>query len=314
MGGQSAKKKILVVGSIAYDHVMQFEGHFSEVIMPNNYNIALTAADRHVYMGGCGGNICYNLKLLGEKPMLFTTVGTDFKDYRGWLEQLDIDIDGIFECEKSLTASAFIVTDNDQNQMTFFDPGAMHKCGMSESIDKLDKSDISWAIISPDKPSRMITIASECKEAGIPYIFDPGQQIGVFEKEDLLIAIKSARVLILNQYEQKLMVKKLGISGAKLSKMVPFYIETHGEKGCSIITKDRTYEVDAVKPKQLADPTGCGDAFRAGLLCGLNNGKSIKDACKMGALAATYSIEEFGTQLHSFTKDEFEERLNNSNS
>lgn len=303
------EKNILVVGSLAYDHVMQYDGHFKDVIMPNNYNIALTTSDREVYMGGCGGNICHNLKLLGENAILVTAVGSDFADYRSWLEQSKIDISSIFECPNTLTASAFIVTDKDQNQMTFFDPGAMHKCEMSESIDDLDKKNISWAIISPDKPSRMLNIALECKEAGIPYIFDPGQQIGVFEGGDLLKAIKGARVLVLNQYEQKMLTSKLEISGVKLSGMVPFYIETHGAKGCSIITRDGTYEVDAVKPKQLADPTGCGDAFRAGLLSGLNKGKSIEQACKIGALAATYSIEEFGTQLHSYSLNEFEERL-----
>jgi adenosine kinase len=307
-----AKDKILVVGSLAYDHVMQYDGRIKDVMIPGNYNMAFTASSRAIFYGGCSGNISYSLRLLGEKPIIMTVVGSDFNDYRKWLKKKHIDVSAIFESERHLTASAFIITDKDQNQITFFDPGAMNAVVTDQHIGNIKYNDIAWAIIAPDVPQRMVQLAEECKNLDIPYIFDPAQQIEVFRKKRLLTAIENASILIVNEYESELLSKKLGILKEELSSMVPTYIETHGERGCSIKTSKGTERVNAVVPKHIIDPTGCGDAFRSGVLMGLRKGYPIKKACEIGALVATYSIEQFGTQAHSFSKEEFAKRYEKS--
>jgi adenosine kinase len=307
-----AKDKILVVGSLAYDHVMQYDGRIKDVMVHGNYNMAFTASSRAIFYGGCAGNISYSLRLLGEKPIIMTVVGSDFKNYNEWLKKRGIDVSAIFESERHLTASAFIITDKEQNQITFFDPGAMNSVVTDQHIGNIKYNDIAWAIIAPDVPQRMVQLAEECSNLDIPYIFDPAQQIEVFKKKSLLTAIENASILIVNGYESELLSKKLGISKYELASMTPIYIETHGERGCSIITSGGTVRVKAVRPIHIIDPTGCGDAFRSGVLMGLRNGYPIKKACRIGSLVATYSIEQFGTQAHSFSKEEFAKRYEKS--
>ncbi|MFC1747771.1 carbohydrate kinase family protein, partial [Pseudomonadota bacterium] len=297
----SDRSKILVVGSIAYDNVMKFSGHFKDAIVPDNYNIALNASDREISYGGCGANMAYTLKMLDEEPVLLTSVGKDFDNYKERFDELGISMAYLFISEDLLTASAFIVTDDDENQITLFEPGAIKAENTGLSVKKLSKDDIVLAIISPDNTERMAEFAYECKELGIPYIFDPGQVTPIFDLNELEKALQNASILIVNKYESELLSQRLSKSKEELKDMVPIYIETNGPNGIEVKEGDKEFYVKAVKPGVLVDPTGSGDAFRAGLLMGLKKGLSLQISCQIGALAGSYAVEKKGTQEHSFT-------------
>ncbi|HLG25717.1 MAG TPA: carbohydrate kinase family protein, partial [Candidatus Gracilibacteria bacterium] len=257
-------------------------------------------------------NIAYNLRLLGEMPVLMTVVGSDFEPYRARLLELGCNVEHVYASDKALTASAFIVTDREENQITIFEPGAMFTIDTSQSVKDAGAGTLAWAIISPDRPERMVKLSLECAESGVPYVFDPAQQIPNFQNPDLMKALSGAAVVIANEYESALLSKKLGVTPEELSAMVPTFIETHGSKGCSIKSPEGMFFVRAVQPAQIADPTGCGDAFRAGVLMGLRRGFAIQKSCMVGALIATYSLEQPGTQNHRFTMDEFGARFENN--
>lgn len=301
------KDKILIIGSIAYDSVMQYEGLFENVILPKNFSIALTTCDKKIFFGGCGGNIAYNLSLFSEKPVLLTSAGKDFQMYQQWLKKRKIDISGIYISSKEYTASATIVTDQQQNQITIFDPGAMTE-KTKLKIKNLFPGNISWAIISPDNPRHMISSAEECFQFNIPYIFDPGQAIAHLPFESLIQSIQRSHVLIVNEYESQLLLEKLHCSPQKLHSMVPVFIETLGAKGCKVVSNQGNFIIPAIKPHKIFDPTGCGDAFRAGVLVGLKNNFSLQKSCQIGTLLATYKLEHSGTQEHVFTFSAFKKR------
>lgn len=309
----ATQKKIVVIGSIAYDHVMQYAGRFQDALVAGNYNIALSTHDRKVFFGGCGGNIAYSLRLFGEDPAVITVAGKDFDSYKAWLTKCGINTSHIYQTDKFMTASAFIVSDEEGNQITLFDPGAMHGIDTNQTIREIGPELVSYAIIAPDKPEAMVKFAKECKELGIPYIFDPGQQLSIFEPEDLLRCIQNAFILIANEYEAGLLAQKLRIKPEELSSMPQIALETHGARGCHVKEQKLEHYVRAVQPRQGAvDPTGCGDAFRSGVLVGLQQGFPIQKCCQMGALLATYSLECLGTQCHTFTRAEFARRFENS--
>jgi len=224
-----------------------------------------------------------------------------------------------------LTACAFIVTDEEENQVTIFDAGAMHGSDSKVNVSDIVLSEgqngkIRRAIIAPDKPSSMLRYAKECDNLKIPYIFDPGQQITLFGNDDLISAICGAEILIVNEYEGGLLAQKLGASCADIAKMSGIYIETRGAKGAMVQVNEREKSgatptisnINAIVPVQIVDPTGSGDAFRAGLLVGLQRGFAIEKACRVGALIATYSLECAGTQCHFFTVEEFADRYKKS--
>ena len=302
------KNKILVVGSLAYDHVMQYDGFFKNAMIPGHYNLVVTASNRAVFYGGCSGNIAYSLKLLNENPVIMTVAGSDFEEYKNWLTKKGIDSSAVFESDRHLTASAFIVTDKQENQIVIFDPGAMHSTVPNQSVKNIQYDELAWAIIAPDEPERMYNLAKECKELNIPFIFDPAQQLPMIEDQKLLEIVQIAEILIVNKYESDLLTNKIGVNKDKLAQMVPIYIETRGAEGCSINAQGEVHLIKAVRPMQMMDPTGCGDAFRAGVLTGLRNNLGIVESAQIGSLMATYSIENFGTQAHSFTMDEFKQR------
>lgn len=306
------KNKILVLGSIAYDHVMHFEGVFRDLIVPNNYNIAITAKTKNIYFGGCAGNISYNLRLLGQDVNIVTVTGKDFGEYKQWLTGNGIDCNAVYMSDKYLTASANIVTDNEQNQITIFNPGAMAEVKTTQTIKTLDYGSLAWAIISPEQPERMMVFARECKELQIPYVFDPGQVLTMLKDEDIMWGIKNASVFIINDYETALLNKKMGLNEELIGRMVPTFIQTHGEKGSTVKSPTGMSYIRSVQPSKITDPTGCGDAYRAGILAGLKEGKKIEKCCQAGALMATYSLEAEGTQTHKFTLEEFSTRLENN--
>ncbi|MFA5829708.1 MAG: carbohydrate kinase family protein [Candidatus Gracilibacteria bacterium] len=305
------KQKILVAGSLAYDHVMEYDGYFKDMLLPqklDSLSVTFTSNSKKVHYGGTGGNIAYTLKLLGCDPLLVGVAGKDFDEYKKWLEDNGIDASSIVTNKEFYTASAYILTDKSLNQITMFQIGAMGSAPHAIQIKDYADRAITWAIIAPDDAARMVRLSQECSEHKIKYIFDPAQQIGSLSPAQLLTAIGGAELLIANDYEAELLAKKLGITREKLSTMTPCYIETHGDRGASVRDYDGNYFVHAVKASNIVDPTGCGDAFRAGVLAGMEMNYGLEKSCKIGALAATYNLENHGTQGHKFTWQEFKKR------
>ncbi len=301
--------KFLLVGSLAYDTVMTYNGLFQDMMVVGNTNLALVTDQKKVRYGGCSGNIGYSLKLLGADSLLFTVAGKDFDEYLQRLQELGIDASSVHVSEKDYTASATIVSDSKNNQITLFHPGAMYSVDMTEKITDLPVKDFSWAIISPDLPARMVRSAQECREAGLKYIFDPGQALGKMSAEGLFQAVKGADILIGNDYEMALISQMLKVPKEDFVLLVPVVIETMGEQGSQIFTKDEATYVKTLHLNHVAEPTGAGDAYRAGLLFGLGRGFSFEKSAKIGTLLACYCIEMLGTQEHHFEFGDFQKRF-----
>ncbi len=304
--------RILVSGSLAYDHVMNYDGLFKNVILPSkldHLSVAFTASKKTVNFGGCAGNIAYTLKLFGLNPLILAAVGSDFAAYDKWLKQCGIDTSALFRHSEVLTASATIITDQEQNQITIFYGGAMSFAPHVLSVRDHKYDGLDLAIIAPDDPQRMVRLAKECKEMNIPYIFDPSQALTNMTVPGLQEALSGAAILIGNEYEVELICKMLGTTKDHLPELVPTFIETYGAKGSSIVSPEGMFFVKAVQPGKIADPTGCGDAFRAGVLAGMQMKLGIEKACRIGALAATYSLEHESTQGHTFTVEAFKKRM-----
>jgi len=304
--------KILVAGSIAYDHVMTYGGLFKDAILPeklDHLSIAFTASKKTTNFGGCAGNIAYTLRLFGLNPLVLGAVGNDFEQYEKWMKKCGIDTSALFHHPEEPTASATIITDREQNQITIFHGGAMSFAPHVLSMRDHQYDGVGLAIIAPDAPERMVRLARECKELKIPYIFDPAQQLTSMSDLDLKDALSGATALIANEYEVELLSKMLGITKEQLPSLVPTFIETYGARGSSIISPEGVFFVRSVQASKIVDPTGCGDAFRAGILTGIQSGFPIQKSCQMGALAATYALEHEGSQGHTFTVEEFKKRM-----
>jgi adenosine kinase len=307
------KTKILVIGSLAYDNVMKFDGLFKDLTIPGQYNMAITTKGRTISFGGCGGNIAYSLNLLQEDPVLMTVAGNDFEQYKGWLISKGLDLSSVYISDKYLTAAAFIVTDKDENQITMFDSGALGQVKTSQNVKMTNYGAMALAVISPDNPEKMIAAAKECKDLGIPFLFAPAQVTPYIKVPDLNWAITNAGVVVVNDYEAEMAARLLGTAKTALPMMAQCYVETHGSKGCSVMSKaEGTFYVRSVQPSKLVDPTGCGDAFIAGLAGGLRRKLPIQKCCQAGALLSTYNLEQQGTQTHTFTLDEFNQRFENN--
>ncbi len=307
----SAPARVLVCGSIAYDTILDFPGRFAEHILPDKIhilNVSFTADRRHQDFGGTGGNIAYSLALLGQAPTLLATVGSDFDTYRNWLEDHSIDLTGIREFPDDFTASGTIITDQDDNQITAFHGGAMllNDIPGGELIDP-DRFDV--AIISPDGAGGMQRRARECREAGLPYVIDPGQSLPAHDGEQLRVMIEGARALVVNDYELQLVCEKTGLEQERLLELTPTLVVTLGHEGSRL--RDRTVgevRVGIAPTDHLVDPTGAGDAYRAGLLIGLVNGLSLQTVGQLGAASAVWAVEAYGTQNHHYALAEFVER------
>jgi adenosine kinase len=305
------KGRIFLSGSIAYDYLMQFDGFFNKVILKehlNHLNIAFIGKNKVMHFGGCGTNIGYTLKMLDESPLIYGVAGKDFNEYNKWLKSNHIDTSYIGIDPDNFTASAYILTDKKENQITFFAPGAMKSFKYEKKLLKKDLKSIKLAILSPDICERTVRLAKMLISAQIPYFFDPGQVIHVYSLKDLKFLLKNAYGLIANHYEVKLLCKRLGLKVNDITKHVDIFVETLGAKGSILRMNGEKIKIPVCKPKRLLDPTGCGDAFRAGLLAGLSKGYDPIKACKMGALTSAYVIENTGTQKHSFSMKEFSER------
>lgn len=303
-------KNVLVCGSLAYDYIMNFKGRFGDHILPNKVhilNVSFTAENLHKLFGGCAGNIGYNLSLLKEKPTILATAGNDFNEYKLWLKKNKVDVSQIEIVSGQPTASAHVITDKDDNQITAFYGGAM-LC-TSLSIKKLAKKyNFELAIVSPDCKGDMIRHIKDLKNLKIPYIFDPGQQIINFTSSELRTLASGSKAIILNDYELQLFLNKAKISKEKLSDLTKYLIITLGKKGSEIYYQGKKHKIPCAKPKKDLDPTGAGDAFRAGIIKGLLYDYSVEKMGKLAALLAVYTVELYGTQTHSFTLGEFEKR------
>ncbi|MFV0421823.1 carbohydrate kinase family protein [Oleidesulfovibrio sp.] len=299
---------IYISGSLAYDRIMNFPGKFSDHILPDKIhilNVCFLIDRLEEKRGGTAGNIAYTLALLGEKPKILATVGKDFDRYEEALSKLDLPMDGIRRMEDQFTAGAYITTDQSDNQITGFNPAAMsHPCDY-EFNGASPADDI--AIVSPGNVDDMVELPRKFREMGMRYIFDPGQQITALTGEKMLECINGAHMLVTNDYELEMIMKATGRTKAELLNMTNYIITTLGEQG-SRIDNGEPVMVGVAAAKEVLDPTGAGDAYRAGLLKGLTDGLDVAEAAKLGATCASFCIEHYGTQEHNFTAEEFKTR------
>lgn len=305
---------ILVSGSLVYDHIMNFPDSFKRHIMPEQIhilNVCFVVNKLERSWGGTAGNIAYTMRLLGAKPLIVSAVGKDGKEYCAYLKKQGISDKYISHNNKQLTASAYITTDADDNQITAFYGGHSNPT-QKISISKV-KEKINLALVSPTRKDIMIRHMEECAKKKIKTVFDPGQQITVFSKKELQKMISLAHFVIGNDYEVKLIQKITGWDNKKILNHANHLIITLGERGSLIMTRNKKkVKVGVCKPKSLDDPTGAGDAYRAGFFTGYENGLDLKTCGQIGAVASSYAIETYGTQEHFFTKSEFCERYKKS--
>jgi adenosine kinase len=305
------KRRIIVCGSLAYDRIMDFPGHFSEHILPEKIhilNVCFQINGVKEKFGGTAGNIAYALRLMGEQPEISASIGRDYHTYLEWFNKNEISSRMIRVVEDELTASAYITTDKADNQITGFNPGAM-KFTSKLDFDTLDPRN-TLLIISPGNLEDMIEYARRCKSEGIDYIFDPGQSLPMLDANDLIEAIGGSRILICNDYELDLIANKTGLAKANLLSLTGSIIVTLGDLGSQILNGEGNPKIPAARPRTVKDPTGAGDSYRGGLISGLLHGKGLIDCALMGSVCASFSVEQYGTQEYTFTVDEFEERLN----
>jgi adenosine kinase len=293
----------LICGSIAYDNIMVFPDRFKEHILPDQIhilNVAFLVPEMRKEFGGCAGNIAYNLNLLGGEPVIMATVGRDFAPYRQKLEDYGLDQRLIRQVDDTLTAQAYITTDLDDNQITAFHPGAMDHSHLNRVP---TDAGISIGIISPDGRQGMIEHAAQFEQAGIPFIFDPGQGLPMFGREDLRTFVEQATWVAVNDYEGQLLQDRTGWDEAAIADKVAALIVTRGADGSTIFAEGGRLELPAVPPADLMDPTGCGDAYRAGLLYGLSRNMAWEDTGRLASLLGAIKIAHRGTQNHSFTRE-----------
>ncbi len=301
---------IFLTGSLCYDRIMPFPGKFQEHILPDKIhtlNVSFMVNGLQEMRGGTAGNIAYSLALLGEHPTVVATAGgKDFDPYAEAMDSLGLPLDGIRRVEDEFTGGCYIFTDMTNNQITGFNPGAL-KYATSYDFGGVDAAQ-SFACVSPGNVDDMTEYPERYKKMGISYFFDPGQQIPVLSGKQMLAAIDGAYALVSNDYELEMVMKATGKTVAELLQLTDRIIVTLGEHGSRIITKDGQTDIPAVKAQVIKDPTGAGDAFRAGVIKGLVSGKSLEESCRIGAVAAVYCVEQSQPQGHSFTQDEFWKR------
>lgn len=300
---------IYISGSMAYDWIMDFPGRFSDHILPDKIhmlNVCFTVNGMREKFGGTAGNVAYSLSLLNEKPIILATIGKDYANYFDWLKKSGVSVEGIKIIDEEFTAGAYITTDRADNQITGFNPGAM-KYPSGYNL-KSSNQDNSIALIAPGNLQDMAEYAKGCKNKGIDYICDPGQSLTAWEKGPLIEWIEGSTMLISNDYELELVMKMTGMDKKKLLRLTKTIITTLGEKGSLMSTDASDIKIPPAKAGDVVDPTGAGDAFRAGLLKGIAMGKDLETGAKMGAVAAAYAIEKYGTQEHCYTYEEFNER------
>lgn len=302
-------KKALICGSVAFDTIMVFGDRFKNHILPDKIhmlNVSFLVPQMRREYGGCAGNIAYNLKLLGDVGYPMATVGRDFGLYADWMRQTGVPADYVQLIESEHTAQAFITTDLDNNQITAFHPGAMQQSHLNTVP---VRSDIAIGIVAPDGRDGMIQHANQFSEAGIPFIFDPGQGLPMYDGKDLKRFVEQATWVAVNDYEWQMIQQKTGWTESDVTQLTEALIVTRGPDGSVIHTKGGPIEIPCAKPQAVVDPTGCGDAYRAGLIHGLLHGLDWKTTGRIASLMGAIKIEALGTQNHKFTPAEFKQRL-----
>jgi adenosine kinase len=303
--------EIVLTGSIAFDYLMKFPGYFEDHILPDNLDclsLSFLVESMVRQPGGIAPNIAYNLALLGERPRLFATAGEDFAAYQDVLEENGVDTSGIKLIEGEFTASFFANTDLANSQIASFYPGAM-AAAADLSLNELGGKKPELVLISPNDPLAMVRYVEECKVLGMPYIYDPSQQIPRLTGDQLKDGLDGALALFVNKYEFGMVQKKTGLSVDEIREKTQFTVVTLGEEGSLIYQQGNQMQVPVVIPDQIADPTGVGDAFRGGFLSGYAHGWDLEICAEMGSVAAAYCLEQDGPQGHSFTQSEFVDRF-----
>ena len=301
---------VLICGSLAYDTIMVFPERFKDHILPDKthmINVAFLVPELRRNFGGTAGNIAYNLRKLGGDPLPMATVGPDFDDYARHLDRLDINQDFVRMLGDHWTAQAYITTDLDDNQITAFHPGAMNEAHCQPVP---EDREIGFGIVSPDGKQAMLDHSEQFKNAGITHIFDPGQGLPLFSGEELERMITNADWLAVNSYEWEMLKNKTGLThGDITARLAGGLVITLGGEGSELWTAEGKTHIPAVKPEALVDPTGCGDAYRAGLLFGLERGWEPADACRLGSVLGALKIAESGPQNHDFTPEDIAGRF-----
>jgi adenosine kinase len=301
--------KTLICGSMAFDTIMVFQDRFKNHILPDQIhilNVSFLVPDMRREFGGCAGNIAYSLLQLGGHPVPMATVGQDFAPYAKRLDDLGLPRQHLKEIPGAYTAQAFITTDLDDNQITAFHPGAMTE---SHQNHVTDAKDISLGIISPDGRQGMLDHAREFRDAGVPFVFDPGQGLPMFDSADLNGFIDLATYVTANDYEARLIEERTGQSVESLAKRVKAFVVTRGGSGSTIFTGGERIEIPSVKAEAVLDPTGCGDSYRGGLLYGIANGLDWSLTGRLASLIGAIKIAKRGAQNYSFTPAEIETRF-----
>jgi adenosine kinase len=300
--------KNLICGSLAYDNIMVFQDHFKNHLLPDQLhilNVCFYVPEMRREFGGCAGNIAYNLKLLGGEPLIMATVGDDNVPYMHRLKQLGLDATHVRHIPGAFTAQAFITTDLADNQITAFHPGAMLEAHQNRVA---DAKDVVLGIVAPDGRDAMLQHARDFKAAGTPFIFDPGQGLPMFNGEELLAFVKQADYCTVNDYEAKLLCERTGLTLEQLAQEVKALIVTLGADGSDIYADGQRLKVASVKPEAILDPTGCGDAYRAGLLYGISNGWDWQKTGQLASLMGSIKIAHRGAQNHKLNRDEIAQR------
>jgi len=300
-GGKAA----LICGSVAYDTILVFPDQFKTHILPDKIhilNVAFLVPEMRREYGGCAANIAYGVTLLGDTALPMATAGHDFGPYRERMVSKGISVEHIKVIEEAFTAQAFITTDLDDNQITAFHPGAMQYAHLNKIADVRAK--VALGIVAPDGRQAMIEHAAQFEAAGIPFIFDPGQGLPMFSGEELKEFIERAAWMAVNDYEWGLVQQKTGLTQAQITDKVKALVVTRGAEGSVIYTKDRTWTIPCAKPKAVVDPTGCGDAYRAGLIHGLLHGLNWETTGRLASLMGAIKIESRGPQNHQFSRPE----------
>lgn len=302
----------LLCGSVAYDTIMSFEGRFAEALLADQLhkiNVAFLVPALRREFGGCAGNIAYNLQLLGDDPLIMATVGQDGTPYLERLTALGISTRCIRQIENAWTAQAFITTDVDSNQITAFHPGAMT---LSHQLKVADAGPAKIAIVAPDGRDGMLQHARECAESAVPFIFDPGQGLPMFNGAELIAFIEQASYVAVNDYEGALLIERTGLSIPQIAERVRALVITRGENGADIHVGLTHHAIPPVPVSQVVDPTGCGDAFRAGMLYGLNHDQDWPTLGRLASLMGSIKIGYQGGQNHAPSRAEIDERFFNA--
>ena len=308
--------RVVVTGSVAFDYLMTSPGHFVEHLIPDRLSrlsVSFLVDDMRRVEGGCAANIAFGLAVLGERPFLFATAGPDASAYRERLEREGVDVSGLRMCSDVFTASFFVSTDLDQNQLASFYTGAMARA-RDLSLSELDAGSCALVVIAPNDPVAMSRYAQECRAAGIPFLYDPSQQVARLTGEDLARGLDGAAALIANDYEMGILTQKTGWSAEEIEARVPVVIATHGAEGSTITdsagrTSPGRRNIPAARLEgEALDPTGVGDAFRAGLLRGIRAGLSWEIAGRMGSVAAVFGLEAQGPQPPRYSLSRFVDR------